>query len=569
MLKELKIEGFKLLRDIEIHPHEGFNVITGETGAGKSLVLGALKFLLGAKGGDELFTKGKDNVSISATFQISDSSPLKNKLVSEGFIEKDEDEIHIERLKQKDGKSKLFLGGRRANLPIIRFLQESMVDFLQQDKTSRIIDRSALDVLDSIGDEKHQNTLKQHSETFRQWQNLNNAIKEHEERIRSLSERRDLMEFQLRELKEAELAVDEPDNLNRELQLLSGASELRENAIRAQEYLVAENSLDTSAYDHLTQAIELIKPLADIESEFQSRLDELVSAQQLIQETAKELHSKAASIQDDPKRLKEVEERISLIEKLKRKYHRELNELIALRDNLARDVALIQFGDDDLNKLKTEFAEISNQLKDKTAKLSQSRKKLAKQTEKELIKHLTDLDLPNGKVAFDFKKKPDNAPSANGCDIVELLLSTNKAEEMRPLNVIASGGEAARITLALKALWAEREGVPVMVLDEADMGIGGDTAYRIGEKFKELSKSHQLIIVSHLAQVASFAHRHFRAVKSETAKDTGIEISELRQDERVEELARMLAGSKDTESSIALAKSLLDNRHLTGEKITV
>lgn len=558
-----------MLRDIEIHPHEGFNVITGETGAGKSLVLGALKFLLGAKGGDELFTKGKDSVRISATFCLSDSIALKNKLVSEGFIETEEDEIHIERLKQKDGKSKLFLGGRRANLPIIRFLQDSMVDFLQQDKTSRIVERSALDVLDSIGDEKYQAVLKNHSETFRQWQILDDEIKAHEERVRSLSERRDLMEFQLGELTESELVADEPDKLNRELQLLSGANELRENAISAMRNLIAEDGVSESAYDHLTQAIELIKPLALIDNEWKSRLSELVSAQQLIQDTANELHYKAESIQDDPKRLNEVEGRISLIESLKRKYHRSLGELIAMRESLAKDVALIQFGDDDLDKLKSQFETLTNQLQARTTKLSQSRKKLAKQVEKDIIKHLADLDLPNAIVSFEFEKKSAQTPSANGCDTVQLLLATNKAEEMRPLNMVASGGEAARITLALKALWAEREGVPVMVLDEADMGIGGDTAYRIGEKFNELAQSHQLIIVSHLAQVASFANRHFRAVKSETSKDTGIEISELRPDERVQELARMLAGSKDTESSLALARSLLDNKYLTGDKVTV
>ena len=560
MLKELKISGFKLLKDIKIEPHSGFNVITGETGAGKSLVLGALKYLLGEKGGDEMFAKGEDTVKISATFHIPPSSSIKEQLQRDNLIEPDEDEIHIERWKQRDGRSKLFLGGRRANLSAVRQIQELLIDFLGQGQASRLTERPALAILDSIGDDKHQKLYSTFSEAHKKWTSLENEINLRKEKIRKLSERRDLMEFQLKELNETNLIKGELDQLNHEMKLLSSSTELRENISQAMELMTDEETSGTSAQDLLSRAIELIRPLAEIEKDWDSRLKELNNAESLIREIARELSSRMDSIQDDPKRLNHVDQRISLLEKLKRKYDCDIDDLISLREKLSSDIDLIQSGDDDLSKLQDQLSDEMKNLILQAEKLTKSRQKLAKQIEKKLIKHLADLDLPNARVQFKFEKRTAKNPSQTGNDIVSLLLSTNLAENLQPMNIVASGGEATRITLALKALWAEREGVPILVLDEADVGIGGDTAYKVGEKFRELSKSHQLIIVSHLTQVAFLADRHFLATKTESKKSTGIQISALDENDKISELARMMGGSRDIKSSVSMVKSLLETK---------
>ncbi|MBU1022982.1 hypothetical protein KKB99_01730, partial [bacterium] len=421
-------------------------------------------------------------------------------------------------------------------------------------------DRSALDILDSIGDDAHQKLLDSLRETHKKWTNLENEINLRKEKIRKLSERRDLMEFQLKELNEANLVSDELDRLNYEMQILSSANELRENISAAVELLTTEESSDDSAHDLLSRAIELIQPLAEIDKDWEIRLIELNNAENLISETARELSSQLDSIQDDPGRLNDVDQRISLLEKLKRKYSSNIDDLISLREKLSNDIDLIQSGDDDLGKLQNQLTLETKNLISQAENLSKSRQKLAKQIEKKLIKHLADLDLPNARVQFKFDKRTDLVPSQNGTDIVTLLLSTNLAEDLQPMHIVASGGEATRITLALKALWAEREGVPILVLDEADVGIGGDTAYKVGEKFRELSKSHQLIIVSHLTQVAFMADRHFLAEKTESRKSTGIQISMLDENAKITELARMMGGSRDIESSVSMVKSLLETK---------
>lgn len=557
MLRELKINRFKLLRDVELYLHNGFNVFTGETGSGKSLVLGALGFLFGAKGGDELFAKGEEIVHVTAEFQIKPGTVTHSELVKEGLIELDEENVSLERIKDRDGKSRIFIGGRRANLPVVKILRDNLVDFLKQHEVSRLTERSAIDVLDTLGDSSHKQIIESVRNRYSEWNSLSRDLTDKQRILHDLNQRRDLMEFQWKELNEVNLAIGELDKLNTEHQLLASSSDLRESAYRAIELLNPDTD-ESGAQDLIAQAIEQIKPLADIDTEIAVLLKELSSAEESIRTITRELSFKADSIEDDPVRLAAVEERISLIEKLKRKYRCEFDNLISLREKLRSDLEEIQFSDSNLAKLEKDVARAKELWSEEASRLSKSRKKLAKKIEKELLEHLADLQLENARVAFDFQNRNPDSLSADGIDNVELLLSTNPAEEMRSLKVIASGGEATRISLALKSLWAEYEGIPILILDEGDIGIGGETAYKVAEKFKELSKSHQLIIVSHLAQVAAIADRHFLVEKTESKKGVAISVCEVSGKSRIEELARMMGGSRDKVSTMSLAEKLLN-----------
>lgn len=557
MLKELKIEGYKLLKDIQIQPHPGFNVITGETGAGKSLILGALKFLLGSKGGDEIFAKGEDTVRVSAVFAIPGDHSTRQKFIDNGLMDISEDEIFIERTKERDGKSRIFAGGRRVNQPVIREIQESLVDFLEQHQASRLAERSALDVLDSLGDSQHRELMSNVQEKHAGWTQIKEDLHLREKRIRELRERRDLIEFQLKELSDANLMPGELDDLNRELQILGQAKDLRENAWNASKILTGNESESMGVQDMLSNVFELIEPLAAIDPGWAEKLDELKNTEDVIREISRELVMASDSIQDNPERLVQVEHRIGLVEKLKRKYRCDFAGLLEFREKLSSDFETISLSDSDLAKLRLSVESAKQRCIEESEKLSQSRKKLAKLIEKELFRHLKDLDLPNAKVSFRFEKDSEIKLTPGGFDRIEIMLTTNPSEDMRPLREVASGGESTRISLALKALWAEREGVPMLVLDEGDIGIGGDTAYQVGEKFRDLAQSHQLIVVSHLAQVAAYSDRHFRVRKSESKNSAEIDVDVAEKDERVEELARMIGGSRDMNKSIALAKSLI------------
>lgn len=559
MLKELCIRDFKILRDVVLEFSEGLTAITGETGAGKTQCLEALQAVLGDRVGDDVISSGIDKCEITATFDLQNHPGIKKALADDGWIDGDENELILERTIERGGRSRARLNGRRVPIGTLQAVGDRMVDLLGQNARADLLTRPALEILDSMGDESHRSRVLEIRELYSTWQDSIAAYKSEKTEIEQVRERRELIEFQHSELDRADLKPGEEAVLTRELELLESAKDRIEDALKAASLLNNEDDEIPSARDILQEALTAVERLASAHDQVSEDMQKLRETVFLTDELAETLRRYADNITDDPERRSEVENRILLIHQLRRKYKTDEAGLFALRDKLAVELDRVQFASDRLNEL----AKVRDKLRDKflseADSLSKARAKLTKKISSEVKKYLADLDLPNA--SFEAVLTSDATDQStwnqNGIDHAELMISTNPAQEPGPLKKIASGGELSRLLIALKSVLAKRDRVPVLIFDEAEAGIGGETAFRVGEKLVELSRSHQLILVSHLPQIASQAHGHWVIEKASDRKGAIAQARPVNGEERVGEISRMLGARGDKKALEKLARSFI------------
>jgi DNA repair protein RecN (Recombination protein N) len=560
MLRELVIRDFKLLSDVTLAFPTGLTAITGETGAGKTQCLEALQAALGARSGDDVIARGAGKSVLTAVFDLRDRLDVVRDLSDEGWLDEGEGEVVLERTVERGGPSRGRLNGRRVPLSTLQSVGERLVDVLGQHARSDILNRPALEILDSMGDVSHLKRLDEVRALYASWQAARNALTREEEIINRVRERRDLAEFQFNELTKAELHEGEEESLTRELELLSGVRERMESAIQAAKLLAGDDDEDSrSARDILNEALRHMEQLSDADPSLEQDTVRLRDMLYLSEELAGTLSRYSEKIVDDPERREWIEQRLASLHQLKRKYKTGEHGLIELRDRLGEELEQVATAGDRLRSLAESRDKALEAFLDAAQTLSKSRRTLAKKISSELKKHLADLDLPGVTFQVPMKSAPDDesAYRSDGIDRAEILISTNAAQEPGPLKKVASGGELSRILIAMKIVLAKRDRVPVLIFDEAEAGIGGETAFRVGEKLKELGASHQLIIVSHLPQVASLADCHWLIEKKSNGKEVHAEAREVRSDERVEEIGRMLGARGDRKALEKLARSFL------------
>ncbi len=559
MLRELLIKDFKLLCDVTIAFPSGLTALTGETGAGKTQCLEALQAALGARSGDDVIARGAKKAVLTAVFDLSHRKDVADFLISEGWLDNDETELVLERSVERGRPSRGRLNGRRVPLSTLQAVGESLVDVLGQNARADILNRPSLEILDSMGDSAHSIKLTEVREKYTAWKNAQSTLASEEEAVSRARERRELAEFQYNELEKSDLLQGEEVKLTRELQLLSGARERIESALEAAQALYGEEDDSTSARDILNDAIKSMERLAESDPELRPDTVRLRDMLYLSEELAETLRKYADKIVDDPERRNWIEERLAIVHQLKRKYKVDENGLIDLREKLGAEIERVTSADDRLRQLSIARDEALKKYLKSAEKLSKARVTLAKKIAKELKKHLEDLDLRGAtfEVRFSTDAENESAFRSDGIDRAELLIATNPAQEPGPLKKIVSGGELSRLLIALKTVLADRDRVPVLVFDEAEAGIGGEAAFMVGEKLVELGKSHQLIIVSHLPQVASQAKGHWVIEKKSNGKDVRAEAREVSLDERVAEIGRMLGSRGDKQALDKLARSFL------------
>ena len=563
MLKEINIRNFKLISDVKLEFGDGFNVLTGETGAGKSQLLSAITFALGARAsGDEIAKDAKECV-VEIELDLADNRSRK-LLIQQGLLDEDEGEVILRRVQNHTGRASAWLNGRRVPIGVLKDVADELIEMLGQFERSRLLKSDALDILDELGDDRHETLLEKVGESYRKLSDMQSEYERRVSAIERLAERKELMQYQLDELNSAGLTIGEESKLEAEHRMLSAAASLIENARRLSTTLYEAEDNETAAYDIVSEALSTLREMAKSDAELKPDLTELENAAESIAEIGRRMSSYADKVQVDEDRLTEVDARLKLIHELKRKHTTDHNGLIAKRDELTESLRSLTDADIDLGELEKNIAAEDNVLADIAGKLTASRRKIAKCMEREVIKHLKDLELVNAKFEMELTpREVDGAASIGekGADKAQLLLATNPAEDMKPLRRIASGGELSRILLALKAHLAGRDRAPILVFDEADVGIGGENAYKVGRKLKELAHDHQLILISHLPQVAGMARQHYMVKKTSGVKGKSdvVSIEVLKKKaERVEELARMLGSSADEKASRKLATGMLD-----------
>jgi DNA repair protein RecN (Recombination protein N) len=555
MLTQLQIRDFAIIDLIELEVRAGLTVLTGETGAGKSIVVDALSLLAGGKGGAEVVRAGAERAELSATFDISESPKALREVLTEQSVEA-EDELTVRRVISADGRSRGYLNGVSVPLQLLRDVGALIVDIHGQHEFQSLTRASAQrELLDDFG--KNTELADAVRESYKTWVGYVHRTAELEGKARDRDSRIELLRFQVGELKALGLQEGEVAQLTEERTRHSNRGRLAEAAQAAVGLLYDAD--EGNAHATASRALAGIKTLSSVDPRLAKVVHMVDEATNKIREAARELSRYLETLDIDPARQEEVERRLAAIEELGRKHRIPGSELAGRAAALEKELAELDSADNDINALKKQQAEALEMYRRLATQLSASRQTAARALSKDITARMQTLGMAGGRFLIDITQ-PTGEPAAQGFDAVEFRVTANPGQPLRPLAKVASGGELARLSLAVQVACSAKD-ARCMVFDEVDSGIGGAVAEIVGRELKALGFSGQAICVTHLPQVASQGHHHLRVAKLTDGKTTRTTISELTMDERAEELARMLGGLEVTGKAREHAREML---HLAG-----
>ncbi len=571
MLVELAISDLAIIERTTIHFEEGLNALTGETGAGKSILLDALGAVLGQRVSSDLVRTGAKAARVEAAFDLSgEEGPRVVEILESYGIEQRLDEpLLLSREISSAGRSSARINGRMSTVAQLNEVGAILVDIhgqsdhlsiLQTSKQRSILDRYAR--LEPLRDEVGV-LVREYREVRRLLEDVSRGSREREQRL-------DLLRFQLGEIDEAGLASGEDERLIREREILQNADRLRQSAMSAVEALVGDESgaVEVSANALLRQAEHRAADLGEIDETAQGLSERATELVVLAEDLVRDLRSYADTIEGDPERLKEVEDRLDLIQTLKRKYGGSIDEILAFREEADRELQQLTGAGFDREALAAREAAISRELAARASLLSEKRSEVSMELSARIVESIAELRMGSSNVAVEVRQREDadgielpDGPRVHvdetGIDEVEFMIAPNVGETLKPLGRIASGGETARVMLAVKSILSAVDETPTLVFDEIDVGVGGRSGQMVGEKLWSLTERHQVIVISHLAQIAAFADKHFRIVKEPREGRVVSSVEELDRLTREEELAAMLDGVPATPESLANARAML------------
>ena len=551
VLNLLRIKNLALVEELEWQIAPGFTAITGETGAGKSIIIGALQLLLGERADKSLIRTGADTCTAEAVFTGKELQKLNPQLVEAG-VEPSTDDLIIKRTLSAAGNNRQFINGSPTTLSILKNVGDALVDLHgPHDHQSLLSPDKQLDLLDSFARAEEQ--VEEYRKHFRQLQTLtaehtalNTAETAREQEL-------DLLRHQVTEIDSANLAADEEDEIEKRYKLSSSSKRLIELASAAANKL---SEADESVLSQLAETQRLLRELEKIDISTAELSSEHATAVVQLSEIARSLSDYAEKLDLDPEQLAALEQRVSLFETLKRKYGGSIAEVIEFGRRAAERMQKIEGRDAELERLTKEIEKVRDQMNRAGDALRKLRAKAAPKLSETIRKNLADLGFRQSE--FEAKLSALDEPRASGFDSVELLFSPNPGEPLKPLRAIASSGEISRLMLAIKSALAAHDAIPLLVFDEIDTNVGGEIAHAVGAKMQTLGREHQLICITHLAPVAAAASSHFVVTKDVVRGRTFSNLQEVAGKARREEIARMLGGKSD--SALQLAASLLKEK---------
>lgn len=550
MLKQLYIKNFTLIDELNISLYPGFSVITGETGAGKSIILGAIGLLLGNRADSKAIKAGRDRCVIEAHFDLSRYG--MQKFFDDNDIDYDADDTIIRRELTAAGKSRAFINDTPVPLTRMRELGEQLVDIHSQHQNLLLQKEDfQLNVVDIIAQDADQ--LKVYQEEYRAYRKAKELLEELKAEIAKNRENEEFMRFQHKELDDANLQEGELEQLEQEAETMSHSEDIKTALFEADNALSGDDDsiLDKlkNATHHLENICDVYPSMADVAGRMQSSYIEL-------KDIAQEISSSVDHVEFDPNRLDAINTRLDKLYTLQQKFHVEtVTELIATRDRIAEQLSHIDNGDEDIEEKEKEVAALLVKAEKQAALLTSIRQKSAKAIEKEMKGRLIPLGIPNVRFEIAFADKP---LSGNGADKVSFLFSANKSTQLQPVSQVASGGEIARVMLSLKAMISGAVKLPTIIFDEIDTGVSGKIAEKMADIMEEMGlQNRQVLSITHLPQIAAKGSHHYKVLKEETENGTISHMKELNNQERIEEIAQMLSGSDITQAALANAKELL------------
>ncbi len=554
MLVELVVENFAVVERLRLRLHHGLNALTGETGSGKSLVVDALSLLLGGRASTEMIRTGAARASVSGIFELPQDLALR-RLLDDAGVAAEDGELLIEREILLSGKSRAWAASRPVTAALLRDIAPYLGDIHgQHDQQKLFSPDSQRELLDEAAGAA--GALSACADAFHAWRA---AVRELDQLNRTEQEKlrlADLWIMQRREIEAVELAPGRDAQLENDKRVLRNVARLSEAATAAHDAL---SESEHNAAASLSLALKKIEEAARVDESLAPLADSLRPAVIAVQEAAHELRHYLGRLEADPRRLEDVENRLAQIEKLKRKYGTTIEEILAFLEQVKSQLDAVETAGERRAALEASIRELEAAYREQAAKLRALRQKAARKLEKAVEAELSGLAMAG--TSFRVRLSPAE-PAAHGLDAVEFLVSANVGEEPRPLDKVASGGELSRIALALKTCVAPRassNGARTLVFDEVDAGVGGAAGETVGRRLKTLSRSSQVLCVTHLAQIAGFADHHYAVSKRESGGRTQAEVEHLTGDGRVREIARMVSGQKLTEEALRHAARLIED----------
>lgn len=560
MLTRLTISNFAIIKHLDISFQSGLNILSGETGAGKSIIINAMNLIMGSRASADLIRTGCDEAVVEALFPLPASGHLV-ELLQDLAIPFD-NELLIRRSLHREGRNRISINGTMATLQMLSSLGDHLISISGQHEHQRLLRQDHhLAILDEFG--ALLPARQAFAGLFNRHQSLREEIQVIERHIAEMQDKQELARFQREEIDGARIEEHEDESLTKEKALLEHAEQLLTTVSETYQQLY-EN--DHSLLSGLFDCTKRLEKAAQIDERLGDMARTITESRLVLEETAMSLREIQATIEMDPQRLEAVQERLEILNRLKRKYGPTLPDVLAFREKIATVLDEQNEKAERKRELQSRLSSLEEELLEAAHLLSAKRKEAARRLEKEVENELHDLNMPNTRFRVAFLDQKEQAPDirealsmlrSEGLDQVEFLLAPNVGEDLKPLAKIASGGELSRIMLALKSILARGGSVESVIFDEVDAGIGGATAEVLGEKLEALARFHQILCITHLPQIASKAHTHYQVRKNVVDGRTESSILELDEKERIEEIARLLAGRKITPQALAHAREMV------------
>ncbi|MCD8825917.1 DNA repair protein RecN [Staphylococcus gallinarum] len=558
MLQTLSIKQFAIIDELEVHFGDGLTVLSGETGSGKSIIIDAIGQLIGMRASSDYVRHGEKKAIIEGIFDIDDSKEALT-LLSELSIDSDEDFLLVKREIFSSGKSICRINNQTVTLQDLRKVMQELLDIHGQHETQALLKQKYhLQLLDNYAEDTYAKLLQQYIDTFDKYQAKKKELEELETADQALLQRLDLLKFQLDEIKEAHLKDGEVEQLETDIKRIQNSENLSLALNNAHLTLTDEHAITDRLYELSTQLESIGEILPDKYNKLKDEVDQFYYT---LEDAKHQIYDELTNTEFDEQYLNELESRMNLLNSLKRKYGKDISELIIYQEKLELEINKIENYEESTSQLREQINELYQRVLDLGGQLSKERRKVAQQLRNHIVDEIQNLQMKDANLEISFK--PLDKPNREGIEFVEFLISPNKGEPLKSLNKIASGGELSRIMLALKTIFVKSRGQTAILFDEVDSGVSGQAAQKMAEKMRDLAQHIQVICISHLPQVATMSDYHLLISKASNDDRTTTQVKELTGDERVDEVARMISGASVTKLTRQNAKEMIEQNHAT------
>lgn len=553
MLQSLSIKQFAIIDTLDIQFSDGLTVLSGETGAGKSIIIDAIGQLIGMRASSEFVRHGEKKAIIEGIFDIDDAKDAIRQLETLG-IDINEDFLIVKREIFSSGKSICRINNQTVTLQDLRQVMQSLLDIHGQHETQSLLKQKYhVELLDRYADGEYIEELQQYAQSYEQHQEKIKELEALESADQTLLQRLDLMKFQYDELKEAQLKEGEIEQLEIDIKRIQNSENLSLALNAAYVTLTDEHAITDRLY---TLSSELQNVNQILPETFEKLKEEVDQFYYTLEDAKHQIYEEINQTEFDEQYLNELESRMNLLNNLKRKYGKDISDLMIYQEKIADEINKIENYEESTSKLREEIQQLSQQVQEDGEKLTKARRIVARQLRDRIVNEIQYLQMKDANLEISFK--PYETPQKDGLERIEFLISPNKGEPLKSLNKIASGGELSRIMLALKSIFVRAHGQTAILFDEVDSGVSGQAAQKMAEKMKDIASVIQVICISHLPQVASMSDHHLYISKHEKDDRTTTTVRELTGDARIDEIARMISGATVTELTRQNAKEMIE-----------